>query len=44
MIWVDETIQFAGHTWMRKAENRELWKRMGEAFRAFQQWIDNGWK
>ena len=40
MRWVDEITQFAGHTWMTTAENRELWKRMGEAF--VQQWIDNG--
>ena len=38
--WIDEITNFAGIGWMRKAEDRTLWKHMGEAF--ILQWIDNG--
>ena len=40
MKWIDEINQFSENKWMKIAEDRMLWKRMGEAF--IQQWIDNG--
>jgi len=41
MRWIDEIAQFGGHVWMRKAADRELCKKLGEAFML--QWIDNDW-
>ena len=38
--WDDEIIKFMGVTWIRKAQDRKLWKIHGEAF--VQQWTDHG--
>ena len=38
--WDDEIIKFMGVTWIRKAQDRKLWKIHGEAF--VQQWTDQG--
>jgi len=40
MKWIDEIIKLAGIRWMKVAEDRTLWKNLGEAF--ILQWIDNG--
>ena len=38
--WDDEIIKFMGVTWIRKAQDRKLWKIHGEAF--VQQWTGHG--
>jgi len=40
MRWIDEIIKLAGIGWIKVAEDRTLWKILGEAF--ILQWIDNG--
>lgn len=34
--WEDDIVEVAGRTWTRTAQNREEWKRLGEAFVAGQ--------
>jgi hypothetical protein len=38
--WVNELIRMCGVEWTQIAQDRQEWKRIGEAF--IQQWIVNG--
>jgi Reverse transcriptase (RNA-dependent DNA polymerase) len=38
--WIDELVKFGGNTWQRTTQDRESWRKLGEAF--IQQWIDPG--
>jgi hypothetical protein len=38
--WADELIRMCGVKWMQISQDRQEWKRIGEAF--IQQWMVNG--
>ncbi len=38
--WTDDLRRVAGVGWMRKAEDRDIWRRMGETY--VQQWTEKG--
>ncbi|KAA5634901.1 hypothetical protein F3G63_34400 [Pseudomonas aeruginosa] len=38
--WTDDLVRTAGSRWMRKAEDRIMWKALGKAY--VQQWADKG--
>lgn len=40
MRWIDDVKRHAGFAWKRMAENRENWRKVGEAY--IQKWIDDG--
>ena len=40
MRWIDKINKFGGPSWIKKAQDRDEWKRLGEAY--IQNWIETG--